>query len=475
MAVHAPETPRDFDFDATVRAYTRQLERYIFREFHGKVDPEDVLQDTWTKIWRLQAGFHADPRPLRNKLYEYAHRAAIDLLKRQQRGGIPVDPTGLDNHDTPATGALKAASETLIRNALAATRDPSVFERSILVTALAALSKPQQLVVWAHVQGGVPHRQIAEQLSTPESPINEQGVKELYLRAMKIMRPLIEHAAGLELDDHERARLHAYLDGTLSRRESAVFRQHLTGCDTCRRYIDLETGARERAARVFLPLPLLLPGLVALGPHAAGAHATAASSSHFAPEPSPAGGASVAAHSGSAKLATQAAVRTTTKSGGLGGAKAALFVTGGLLVVGGGGAVYAAWQYEQSHRAHRTAAAVSAHAPRPAAAPPDLRSGTLLAASQVAAPKPRPRHAAAGKRPRVSARASGGLRRVSVPPTTTASVPNQQTPSASTAAVRQPSATPASGTSSAPRSSSGTSAPKHRSTASGPNAEFAGP
>jgi hypothetical protein len=95
--------------------------------------------------------------------------------------------------------------------------------------------------------------------------------------ARKLFYGVVRHAVGVEIDDEERARLHAYLAGELVGRERRLARRHVTHCSACQALVREQRVFTQGAQQILAPLPfvagaqaLARPTLVKGGAVAAG-------------------------------------------------------------------------------------------------------------------------------------------------------------------------------------------------------------
>lgn len=67
-----------------VRRYLKPLYNYTYRLSGNASDAEDITQETFVKVWRHAAKFHADEN-FKTWLFTIAHRTALDHLRKKKR------------------------------------------------------------------------------------------------------------------------------------------------------------------------------------------------------------------------------------------------------------------------------------------------------------------------------------------------------------------------------------------------------
>ena len=155
-------------FDAWYRESAPRLRAYLRHLFGDPQVAEDVMQDTYTHIWRRPHGFDPNRGSLRSWLYGIARRQASEFWRRNK----PTDPVEVDSA-APARAEASSLMAGLLRQLpedqrtllwlrevegqsyaeLATILDiPMGTVRSRLFTAREALR-----VIWNSVPKGVPH------------------------------------------------------------------------------------------------------------------------------------------------------------------------------------------------------------------------------------------------------------------------------------------------------------------------------
>jgi DNA-directed RNA polymerase specialized sigma24 family protein len=343
-----------------VERFTGYLRGMLGRQAEGRggrVALDDTLQEALLAIyaeWPELRDVRDEERDRR--LYRCLRDAAGQALRaehgRRTQSGRPrivsfdfgaMAVAGEDQpaHERELTAAVLGA---MVRDMAAAEQDRdarATLDRGILIAGLRALTEREAVILIAVDHLGRDQHELAEQLG-----LGFSALRFTLFGARKVFYALVRHAAGVEVEDEERARLAAYLAGELTGPEKRETRRHLAHCRACQ---DLQREQRvfgRDACGMLAPLPFVF-------------------------------GAKALAKRSTSKVATIGG-----PGGGLfaqpGAAKAAAVVVGLLGVGVGTSAVLAELQEHHVHVGHR-ATAVSR--PARAAATPSLKPPTAVASA----------------------------------------------------------------------------------------------
>lgn len=165
-------------FAQEVQPHDAQLKAYLRSSFPAVRDVEDVVQESYLRIWKSRAG-----QPVHSAkafLFKVARHVALNLLARQRSS--PISAVGdLSNllvlDEKPDARAEASRSEKL----------------RLLVQALGALPPRCREITVLRKLRGVPQKEIAARLGLSEKTVEEQvsrGVKrcEDYLRRHGVTR-----------------------------------------------------------------------------------------------------------------------------------------------------------------------------------------------------------------------------------------------------------------------------------------------
>lgn len=125
---------------------------------------EELVQDTFVRIWRGASRFDPSRGSARTWIYAIAHNSAIDLQRR--RSSRPLD---LPDHDSDSFGS-EQPHESLV-------------ERLEVRDALGSLGEKHREVLLLSYDGGLTQSEIAERLSIPIGTVKTRTYHGL--RAMR--------------------------------------------------------------------------------------------------------------------------------------------------------------------------------------------------------------------------------------------------------------------------------------------------
>lgn len=159
-------------FAAEVHPHDAQLKAYLRSSFPAVRDIDDVVQESYLRIWRSRA-----VQPIHSAkafLFKVARHVALNLVDRQRAS--PVIVVG-DLAALPVLDNRPGVVETVSKNE----------KLRLLVLALATLPPRCREITILRKLKGVPQREVAAQLGIAEKTVEEQvarGVKrcEEYLR-----------------------------------------------------------------------------------------------------------------------------------------------------------------------------------------------------------------------------------------------------------------------------------------------------
>ena len=118
---------------------------------------EDVVQETFWRIWRRSSTFQASRGRVSGWIFGIAHNLAIDELRRQQARPIPV----YDREDRPVLRDMEDQNINVASSIVEEER------RRLIVTALDRIPPEQREVIELAYFGGLSQSEIAERLQHP--------------------------------------------------------------------------------------------------------------------------------------------------------------------------------------------------------------------------------------------------------------------------------------------------------------------
>ncbi len=387
MAI-TPDSRGIAEFERFVRANEALFRRYVARKLSGsQVSVDDTLQEGLERIWKAfqKASWPSEPAAKAQFAHQLLKCAAIDAIRGVDgRGGtrrgreILIDHRALDGahtldgaHNDDHHGVAVAAIHRMLVRRAAEERDVDA-DAAVVLGAIAALTADELRIVYL-AAAGFDHKEIAARLG-----LTHQAVRSRFVVARQLVRELVACALGDRAGHAHRQRVYDYLDGRLGGRAKRLAERHLRCCPSCRRSVELEREAVERATRILSGLPWLGPlgllGSSALAGAAAAAGVTAAPGAVAAPGAAP---GAAAAPGGAAAVGGHTAV--------LAGAGAKLCVAGALLAAAGLAAPRVAAALLARHHVIGATARPARIERAPAAVAP---TAGALAAAHVAARSP---------------------------------------------------------------------------------------
>ena len=173
--VSSAETPDQW-FAQQVHPHGGQLKAWLRGSFPGVRDVDDVVQESYLRVWKAQA-----TQPIQSAkafLFKVARHVALDLLRRNRNS--PIDALG-------DLTALRVIEDRLdAADALTAQE-----KLDLLADAVVALPPRCREVILLHKIKGLPQKEVAAHLGLSERTVENHcrlGVKhcEDYLRARGI-------------------------------------------------------------------------------------------------------------------------------------------------------------------------------------------------------------------------------------------------------------------------------------------------
>lgn len=170
-----PENARWFADE--VQPHDASLKAYLRGAFPGVRDVEDVVQESYLRIWRAQA--RGSVASARHFLFRVARNLALDLVRRDRRSPVRTveDPAALGAADEAPSA--RSAAETAERVAL-------------LAAALDALSpRHREVVILCKLQARS-HREAAALLGISEKTVAEHLYRAIQRLGEELQRLGVE-------------------------------------------------------------------------------------------------------------------------------------------------------------------------------------------------------------------------------------------------------------------------------------------
>ena len=264
----------DEGYEAFFAAHTAEFERFLTGMLGSEADVRggragvaDALQEAMLGILREWGDLEQvgdDERARR--LYRCLRDAAGEALRREhgRRGArrrrprvlsydfsaLEVDGESLEPRERELTVAVLGA---MVRDIAEDTTDAerrALVDRGVLLAGLRALSEREAVVLIAVDRLGWEQRELADRLD-----VEFARLRETLFTARKLFYGVVRHAVGIDLDDEERARLHAYLAGELTGRDRRLARRHISHCRACQALMREQRVFARDAHQILQPLP----------------------------------------------------------------------------------------------------------------------------------------------------------------------------------------------------------------------------
>ena len=176
-------------------------------------------------------------------------------------GALEADGESLEPRERELTVAVLGVMVRDLSDDLSGVERRALLDRGVLLAGLRALSEQEAVALIAVDRLGWEQRELADRLG-----IDFGRLRETLFNARKLFYGVVRHAIGVEIDEEERARLHAYLAGELPGRERRLARRHLSHCHSCQALVREQQRFTTVAHQLLAPLPFVLGGRVLVKP-----------------------------------------------------------------------------------------------------------------------------------------------------------------------------------------------------------------
>ncbi|MDP9068019.1 MAG: sigma-70 family RNA polymerase sigma factor [Actinomycetota bacterium] len=154
--------------------FERPVYSVALRTTNDRQRAEEVVQDTFLKIWRNAARFDPHKGIAGAWIFTIAKRAAIDASRRERRTPVPSEFSPEEASVPDATDELGASWEVNL--------------------ALSTLPEDQRRVIDLFVIAGFTHAEVADRLEIPLGTVKTR----IYSGLKRLRRSLEERSAGVE-------------------------------------------------------------------------------------------------------------------------------------------------------------------------------------------------------------------------------------------------------------------------------------
>ncbi len=174
-----PDSNPDRDFTELVYAYDSQVKAYLRRSFPALRDVDDVVQESYLRIWQIWA-----LQPISSAsglLFTVSRRIALNLMRRDRRS--PLQPDSRADAVLISTGQPNAAESAI-----------SVEDLDRLAEAIESLpARCREVFVMRRIQG-ISQKEIASRMGLSEQTVQVQAARglrkiEAYFRVRSDLRP----------------------------------------------------------------------------------------------------------------------------------------------------------------------------------------------------------------------------------------------------------------------------------------------
>lgn len=160
---------QDGDQQAFVVLTTRYFDalyRYSYRFLKDTAGTEDVVQDTFIKVWKSMNSFNEGMK-VKPWIYRIAHNTAIDYLRKKK--AIPFSVLETEEEEVIADDSFSLMEQTIAKE-----------ERELLTQKIEGLPVQYKEVVLLRAEEGLTFEEISMVLNKPMNT-----VKSLYRRALQ--------------------------------------------------------------------------------------------------------------------------------------------------------------------------------------------------------------------------------------------------------------------------------------------------
>jgi RNA polymerase sigma-70 factor (ECF subfamily) len=165
-------------FEEICARYTAPLYRYAFSFVRNKDEAEDIVQQTFIKVWRKMRTFDMTKK-FSVWIYTIARRTALDDLKK--RKNISFSHMSGDEEDMPFEETLLDTSAGIIEK-LESLREVDAFELII-----SAMPEEKSEIIFLKLYEDMTFEEIAETVGRPMNT-----VKSVYRRSLEIVKEELE-------------------------------------------------------------------------------------------------------------------------------------------------------------------------------------------------------------------------------------------------------------------------------------------
>lgn len=165
-------------FEEEVHPHDGQLKAYLRGAFPSVRDVDDVVQESYLKIWKARATVPIESA--KAFLFKIAQRLAIDVVRRARRS--PVDEQRSADELFVLDSRPNAVETLITREAL-----------QLLAQAIASLPPKERAVILLHKVGGLSQKEAAEKLQFPVRSVEKYTLQGLRRCQTFLVRHGVDH------------------------------------------------------------------------------------------------------------------------------------------------------------------------------------------------------------------------------------------------------------------------------------------
>lgn len=158
-------------FNILYNRYKYRLLNYFYRVFGTQEQAEELMQETFVRVWRGAAGFHGKGASFRTWLYTISHNLAISELRKRHYLSFPLN-------EKPRVEQLKVANEISLEHQLIKREEQEIVKRCLLCLP----PRQREVIVLRHYEG-LTFREISDVVGCPVGTAKTRfhhGIKRLY-------------------------------------------------------------------------------------------------------------------------------------------------------------------------------------------------------------------------------------------------------------------------------------------------------
>jgi len=158
-------------FTILYHRYKDRVLNYFYRFFGTQEQAEELMQETFVRVWRGAPGFHGKGASFRTWLYTISHNLAISQLRKRHYLSLPLN-------EKPGVEQLKVANEIPLERQLIKREEQEIVKRCLLRLP----PRQREVIVLRHYED-LTFREISDVVDCPVGTAKTRfhyGIKRLY-------------------------------------------------------------------------------------------------------------------------------------------------------------------------------------------------------------------------------------------------------------------------------------------------------